>query len=210
MNAPPSSVDELVKRASEIGLFARGLAGQVETDRRVSSETIARMRKAGLFQIMMPALNGGYEYGFDALVRVVVAVAAGCCSTGWVFSLGIFHQWLVAAFPRQAQDEYFSDPDAIAFGSYPPLGLVRSLLQTEAIFFPAFGVLRAAAIMRNGLCWAAPYLPRGTPLQSLHFSCCQLAKSGSMTIGIRWTLLARAARTRLLPMPSYPGIASSP
>lgn len=122
--APSPSVDELVKRASEIGLFARGLAGQVETDRRVSSETIARMRKAGLFQIMKPAVYGGYEYGFDALVRVVAAVAAGCCSTGWVFSLGIVHQWLVAAFPRQAQDEYFSDPDAIAFGSYPPLGKV--------------------------------------------------------------------------------------
>ena len=93
----------------------------------MSFEAIARMRKAGLFRIMQPAAYGGYEYGFDALVRVVAAVAAGCASTGWVCSLGIAHQWLIAAFPRQAQDEYFSDSDAITFGSYPPAGKVVSV-----------------------------------------------------------------------------------
>jgi alkylation response protein AidB-like acyl-CoA dehydrogenase len=49
-------------------------------------------------------------------------VAAGCGSTGWVFSLGIVHQWLVATMPKQAQDEYWSDRDAISGGSYPPVG----------------------------------------------------------------------------------------
>jgi alkylation response protein AidB-like acyl-CoA dehydrogenase len=56
------------------------------------------------------------------LVRVVAAVGAGCASTAWVFSLGIVHQWLVAAFPKKAQDEYWADADALAFGSYPPVG----------------------------------------------------------------------------------------
>jgi alkylation response protein AidB-like acyl-CoA dehydrogenase len=121
--APPS-VDELVARANEIGAFARAAAERTEGDRQVSSEAIARMREAGLFRLMRPAVYGGYEYGFDALVRVVAAIAAGCASTGWVCSLGIAHQWLIAAFPRQAQEEYFSDPNAIAFGSYPPVGKV--------------------------------------------------------------------------------------
>ena len=65
-------------RANEIGAFVRAVAERTEADRQVSSEAIARMRKAGLFQIMQPAAYGGYEYGFDALVRVVAAVAAGC------------------------------------------------------------------------------------------------------------------------------------
>src|SRR5271169_6206537 len=122
--APSPTVNELVTRAREIGVVARQLAERTESDRQVSSEVIERVRKAGLFRIMQPAAYGGYEYGFDALVRVDAAIAAGCASTGWVCSLGIAHQWLIAAFPRQAQDEYFSDPDAIAFGSYPPVGKV--------------------------------------------------------------------------------------
>jgi alkylation response protein AidB-like acyl-CoA dehydrogenase len=71
---------------------------------------------------MQPMIYGGYEYGFDALVRTVAPVAAGCGSSGWVFSLGITHQWLVALWPKPAQDEYFADPDAIAAGSYAPVG----------------------------------------------------------------------------------------
>ncbi len=82
------------------------------------------MREAGLFRIMQPAIYGGYEYGFDALIPVVAEVAAGCGSSGWVFSLGIVHQWLVATMPKEAQDEYWSEPGAISGGSYPPVGKV--------------------------------------------------------------------------------------
>ena len=119
---PRPSIDELVLRATVIGSFVRDRAERTEVDRQVSSEAVAQMRDAGLFRIMQPTMYGGYEYGFDALIRVVGAVAAGCGSSGWVFSLGIVHQWLMATFPKQAQDEYWSDPDAIAAGSYAPVG----------------------------------------------------------------------------------------
>ena len=99
-------------------------AEQTEANRQVSAEAIERMRHAGLFRIMTPAIYGGYEYGFDALVPVVAQVAAGCGSSGWVFSLGVVHQWLVATMPKEAQDEYWSDPGAISGGSYPPVGKV--------------------------------------------------------------------------------------
>ena len=122
ISAPSPTVDELVTNANKIGALARGLAERTEADRQVSSEVIERTREARLFRIMQPAEYGGYEYGFEALIRVVAAVAAGCCSSGWVVSLGIVHQWLITAFPRQAKDEYFSDPNAIAFGSYAPVG----------------------------------------------------------------------------------------
>jgi resorcinol 4-hydroxylase (FADH2) len=118
------SIDELTSRAADIGAFVRQIASETETNRHVSREAIARMRAAGLFRVMQPAAYDGYEYGFDALVPLVEAVGAGCASTAWVFSLGIVHQWLVAAFPEKAQDEYWSNPDAITFGSYPPTGRV--------------------------------------------------------------------------------------
>ena len=122
--APRPSIDDLVARAAKIRTLVREQAEQTESNRQVSPEAIEQMRDAGLFRIMTPEVYGGYEYGFDALVPVVAQVAAGCGSSGWVFSLGVVHQWLVATMPKEAQDEYWSDPGAISGGSYPPVGKV--------------------------------------------------------------------------------------
>jgi len=119
---PRPSIEELVSRAKTIGTLVRDRAEQTEADRLVPAEAVARMRDAGLFRIMQPARYGGYEYGFNALVHAVAPVAAGCGSSGWIFSLYIVHQWLTATFSKQAQDEYWSDPDAISAGSYAPVG----------------------------------------------------------------------------------------
>src|SRR5580698_7755258 len=124
-SAPRPSVAELVARATEIAPFVRAQAERTATNRQVSHEIMARLRDACLFRTMKPAVYGGYEYGFDALVRVAAPIGAACGSTGWVFSLGIVHQWLAAMFSKQAQDEFWSDPDALLFGSYPPVGKVE-------------------------------------------------------------------------------------
>lgn len=119
---PRPSVDELLARASEISALVREQAERTETSRQVSAEAIARMREAGLFRIMQPAIYGGHEYGFDVLVEAAAVVGAGCGSAGWVFSLCAVHQWLVALFSKQAQDEFFADQDTVAAGSYAPVG----------------------------------------------------------------------------------------
>ena len=121
-SAPRPSIAELVARAAEIRTLVREQAEQTEQNRVVASEAIERVHAAGLFKIMTPAAYGGYEYGFDALIPVVAQIAAGCGSAGWVCSLGIVHQWLVAVMPKEAQDEYWSEPNVIAGGSYPPVG----------------------------------------------------------------------------------------
>ena len=63
------SAAELVDRARAIAGIARERAFQTETARRVSDDMIARMRQADLFRIMQPQAYGGFEYGFDVLVR---------------------------------------------------------------------------------------------------------------------------------------------
>ena len=123
-SAPRPSIAELVARASDIRAFVRGEAEQTEASRQVSKEAVDRMRAAGLCRIMTPAIYGGYEYGFDAATEVAAAIGAGCGSAGWVFSLCAAHQWLAATFPKQAQDEYWSEPDVVASGSYAPVGKV--------------------------------------------------------------------------------------
>jgi alkylation response protein AidB-like acyl-CoA dehydrogenase len=109
-------------RARAIAELARERAQQTEADRRVGEDMIERMRQADLFRVMQPEAYGGFEYGFDVFVEIVAAVARGCGSTGWVYGLLASHQWLIACFPRAAQDEVWHDRSALAAGTYAPVG----------------------------------------------------------------------------------------
>jgi alkylation response protein AidB-like acyl-CoA dehydrogenase len=117
------SAPELLQRARDIGARAREAALTTEANRTVAPALVDRMRDAGLFKILQPAHFGGYEYGFDVFAEAVAAVGAGDGSTGWVYSLGAVHQWLIGCFPREAQEEAWSqNPDAVAAVSYAPTG----------------------------------------------------------------------------------------
>jgi alkylation response protein AidB-like acyl-CoA dehydrogenase len=116
-------MDELMDRARAIGALAREHALETEQNRQVSAELIGKMREAELFRIMQPARFGGFEFGYDVFVDLVAAVATGDGSTGWVYSLGAVHPWLIACYPEKAQQEVWSqDRDAIAAVSYAPTG----------------------------------------------------------------------------------------
>ena len=113
---------DLLTQARAIGRIARERAQQTEADRRVAADMIARMREADLFRVMQPEPFGGFAYGFDVFSDIVAAIASGCGSTGWVYSLLASHQWLIACFSREAQEEVWRDRGALAAGSYAPVG----------------------------------------------------------------------------------------
>ncbi len=114
-------------RARAIAGAARERAQQTEAARRSGEEIIARMRQADLFRILQPQAFGGFEYGFDVFAQVVATLASGCGSTGWVFGLLASHQWLIACFSQEAQDEVWQDRTALAAGTYAPVA------QAEAV-----------------------------------------------------------------------------
>ncbi len=117
------SVSELLRRADEISAVARERAVETEKARQVSADLMERMRQAELFRIMQPRRYGGFEYGYDVFVEVVSSIAGGDGSTGWVYSLGAVHPWMLACYPDEAQQEFWRDTiDAIAAVSYAPAG----------------------------------------------------------------------------------------
>jgi alkylation response protein AidB-like acyl-CoA dehydrogenase len=120
-------VAELLARARAIAATARERAQETEAARRVGADIIAKMREADLFRILQPKAFGGFEYGFDVFAQVEAILANGCGSTGWVFGLLASHQWLIACFSKEAQDEVWRDRDALAAGSYAPVA------QAEAV-----------------------------------------------------------------------------
>jgi resorcinol 4-hydroxylase (FADH2) len=96
-------------------------AAETENACRVPAENISALRDIGYFDIVKPALFGGFEHDFDVLVELNIELAKACASTAWVAGLLSAHQWLIASFPEQAQrDVWSANPDAVACGSYAP------------------------------------------------------------------------------------------
>src|SRR5690606_23912805 len=96
--------------------------------RRVPAEHIARLRDIGFFDAVKPAAYGGSPKPYADLVDATLELASACASTGWVAGLLASHQWLLAMFPGQAQDDVWgSNPDALICGSYAPTCMAQQV-----------------------------------------------------------------------------------
>jgi alkylation response protein AidB-like acyl-CoA dehydrogenase len=120
-------VADLLARARDIARIARERAIETERARRVSDDMIARMRQADLFRVMQPCAYGGFEYGFDVFAQIEAVLASGCGSTGWVYGLLASHQWLLACFSPEAQDEVWANRAAMAAGTYAPVARAEAV-----------------------------------------------------------------------------------
>jgi alkylation response protein AidB-like acyl-CoA dehydrogenase len=114
-------ISDLIAGAREIAVLARECAQETEAARRVSADIVARMRAADLFRVLQPRAYGGFEYGFEVFAEIEAVLAHGCGSTGWVYGLLASHQWLLACFAQEAQDEVWREPGALAAGTYAPV-----------------------------------------------------------------------------------------
>ena len=118
----------IVAAANALVPVLRERAQATEAARRVSAETTEAFREAGFFRLMQPARYGGYEYGFTAFIDVVSELGRGCTSSAWCCAIGAIHQWMMALFSEQAQDDVWkSSPDAFACVSYSPTGATGSV-----------------------------------------------------------------------------------
>ncbi len=121
------SPDALVARAQALVPKLRARQAETEKAGHVLPEAIASFQAADLYRVVQPKKYGGYEYGIDTFVRVAMAIASGCGSTGWVFSTGAQHQWQIGLFAPEAQEEIWgSDRTALAASSYAPTGVAMA------------------------------------------------------------------------------------
>jgi 3-hydroxy-9,10-secoandrosta-1,3,5(10)-triene-9,17-dione monooxygenase len=108
-------------RAMASALIAR----QAETEKRTyyAEDTHAEFASNGFYRLLVPRRYGGYEFGIDTFLRVVMTLARGCPSTGWMYCLGATHALAAATlFGERAQDELFSDGDFICPATIVPSG----------------------------------------------------------------------------------------
>ncbi|MFC9787119.1 3-hydroxy-9,10-secoandrosta-1,3,5(10)-triene-9,17-dione monooxygenase oxygenase subunit [Rhodococcus sp. NPDC127528] len=101
----------------------RERAQEAEDNRRVPDESIKEIRETGFFRLLQPARYGGMESDLAPFYSAVKLIAGACGSTGWVSSVLGAHNWHLATFPEQAQDDMWAEnPDTLISSAYAPMG----------------------------------------------------------------------------------------
>jgi len=101
-------------------------AQETEDLRKVHPQNIAELDAAGFFKLCQPAQWGGYEADMEVFYTAVRDIATACPSTGWCASILGIHNWHLALFPQQAQEDVWGeDPTVRISSSYAPMGAAR-------------------------------------------------------------------------------------
>ena len=116
-------IDDKLERARSLVPVLAARAQATEALRVIPRETIDDLHASGLFRILQPKRVGGAELPYQAIVAVTAMLAHGCASTAWVTANLANHHFMLALWPREAQDEIWGEDPAALVGSalmFPP------------------------------------------------------------------------------------------
>jgi indole-3-acetate monooxygenase len=112
-------------QAREIAGLARGMADQIDADRRLPAELVGALRDSGLLRAGAPVEVDALELPAGTALRCAEEVARGDASAGWCVSIAITASLLVAYLPAVSRDELFGDGRGVAAGVWAPHGKAR-------------------------------------------------------------------------------------
>lgn len=125
-NANHANADELVRAAESLIPQLRERAKETEALRRLPEETCRDIRERGLSRLFQPKRFGGAEASIDRLIDVMIPIASGCPSTAWCLAQYIFHNFMIARWPAEAQEEIWKDSSCFVSGILiPRMGRAR-------------------------------------------------------------------------------------
>jgi 3-hydroxy-9,10-secoandrosta-1,3,5(10)-triene-9,17-dione monooxygenase len=103
----------------------RERAPRAELLRRLPDETFADFQEAGLFRALQPKRYGGYELDPGTLYQAVMEVGTVCGSSAWILGVIGVHNWHLAIFPAQAQEDVWGADTSLQLStSLAPTGTV--------------------------------------------------------------------------------------
>ena len=126
---PPESnltPEAMIARAREMRRMLRAQQAECERAGRILPATNDAFVRAGFYRIVQPRRFGGYEFDVATFHRVMIEIARGCPSSGWVLALTAAHTLILARFEERAQIEaYGADGEFRAPASGAPASVVR-------------------------------------------------------------------------------------
>jgi 3-hydroxy-9,10-secoandrosta-1,3,5(10)-triene-9,17-dione monooxygenase len=104
----------------------RERAPDAEKLRRLPEETFNDFQEAGLFRCIQPKRYEGYELDPETFYQAIIEVSAVCGSSGWILGVIGVHNWHMALFPPQAQEDVWGEDTSIQIStSLAPTGTVE-------------------------------------------------------------------------------------
>ena len=117
--------ESLVEKALALGPVLIARAQAADAARKLPVETVEDFQEAGFFRMLQPARVGGLEMDPQAFFDVQIAIARACPSSAWVLGVVAVHNWQLALFEPQAQEDVWGeDPSTLISSSYMPVGEV--------------------------------------------------------------------------------------
>ncbi|MDX1883913.1 acyl-CoA dehydrogenase family protein [Mycolicibacterium sp. 120270] len=143
----PDFVASLAERAQE-----------AENLRRLPQATLDDYIASGLSELLVPARYGGIEAPWQAILDPVRRMAHGCASSAWTLGFYTLHNWMVALFGEQAQEEAFATRPFLAPAPLAPTGHgtpVDGGIRLSGRWSWATGVMHGNWVMVGVLCGSA-------------------------------------------------------
>lgn len=114
---------DLLQKVEALIPMLEDSAAEAEHQRKPVDRVMQAIEDIGIYHYFVPKEYGGYEFGMETFMRIGMALGEGCVSTGWVTTFCMEHNWLIALFNKQAQDQLFGqDGYVIAPGTLAPMG----------------------------------------------------------------------------------------
>lgn len=122
------TAEDVLARVRDIAPLLQKNAASSEAERRVSEETIAALKDAGVFRLAVPRRYGGLETNIRTMLEVSAAVAEADGGPAWVTTLSNINAWSTGLANRQTQDEVWANgPDTILAGVVASSGKARKV-----------------------------------------------------------------------------------
>jgi 3-hydroxy-9,10-secoandrosta-1,3,5(10)-triene-9,17-dione monooxygenase len=126
-SAPPTA-DVLIARARALVPQVAACAREAREARRVPERIIGEIADAGLFRILQPAGWGGYEMKPETFYEVLIALAEGDMSVGWVYGVLGVHPWLMGLMDQRAVSDVWGNDDSVRLcSSLMPVGKAQKV-----------------------------------------------------------------------------------
>ena len=165
MPASSPSISDLWSALPDLAAEARARSLEFEEHRKLAPDFADKLKRVGLFKILVPADAGGLAGSLPQWLEIIMALAEADASTGWVTAHANLCAGLIyaSAEPR-FRDEFFADPCACAAWSNLPRVKVKE--QDDGIRITgswSFESGCTAATFVGGMVSLSPFAEGGPP-----------------------------------------------
>lgn len=114
---------QLIKELCSLAPLLSESAAEAEKQRKPVDSVMQAIEATGAYKWFVPKRYGGYEFSLNGFMEVGLALGEACTSTAWVTTFCIEHNWLLALYGQEAQDDIFGSRSyIIAPGALAPNG----------------------------------------------------------------------------------------